>query len=126
MEQTTETKQDEAGKPSVPAMENTYVITNLELVKKAPSIMGMMRQKNLDIFRAICYPKTLLDGHRLGWEKLHELNLQQYSDKLAGEYADNLEAFKTEIAMTRNTVELNDYEPGKMIIINVRQVPKVG
>ena len=113
----------------VPPMKSEMMIMHLELVKEAPAVMGLMQDKNKDIFKAICYPVTMLEGHQNGWKKLHDLELddkEDFADRVAEEFGSNMDAFRTEIPMTRHTVELNRYEPGKKIKVMVSQIPVVG
>lgn len=111
-----------------PPMESQMQIVHLELKKKAPSLLGIMEQPKYDIFHATCYPLSLLAGHEKGWKKLAELHLEEHADKIAEEYGENMETFKTVIPMTRHTVELNQYEPGdqiKIMIYNMKDEVRV-
>lgn len=103
----------------IPPMRSRMQILSLELIQKAP----LFREK-YDIFHATCYPVSFLHGQNFGWNKMKEMGLESDADainNLAKEFGDQWNTFKTVIPMTRNTVELNNYEQGSLITLFVSQ-----
>lgn len=103
-----------------PPMKVKMQIMNITIAKEAPSLMGFKSRKNLDIFTVHALPVSVLESQNLGWEKIKDMGLERFSDKLAKEYSENMGVFSTYIPMTRNTIDINRYEPGSIFTLEVK------
>lgn len=107
-------------KINVPPMVVKMQIIDIQLEQEAPSLMGMFKDSKKDIFHVFCVPVSLITGHKMGWEKLQEMHLEEHADQIAGEYATHIDTFKATIPMTRNTIEMNDYSPGGYLELTIK------
>jgi len=105
----------------VPPMKVKMQIMNIQIAKEPPGIKGIIQpKKHLDIFTVHALPVSVLESQNMGWEKIKNMGLERFSDKLAKEYSENMGVFSTYIPMTRHTIDVNKYEPGSIFTLEVK------
>ena len=96
-------------------MQNEMEIIGIEKVKDSP-----MRPEYA-IYHVTVLPVNLVEGQDNGRGLLKKLGLDdRFGGMLETAYDDNHRAFKTVLAMTQHTINLNNYRLGSRVLVTVQ------